>query len=154
VRDIVNETQTYKPEAIKALREFKALKTWKPEVTADERQAGLQALVEKLAEVYALPYPVKICTDLQEAFAYEGAGGFAILAEANLSIITVLHNFAGARHALTGIATGRTYNSRQRWAVNLFKKVYPKQFEKLAQDVDTGAFYRVPAPVEQVAAVA
>lgn len=153
MREYVDNTATYKPEAIKALREFKALKTWKPEAIADERFAGLQALVDKLTEVYRMP-PLKIFTDLLEAVAYDTAGGYPIMVTENLSTITILHNFAGVRHRVHQIPLGKSFNSRQRWAVNLFRKVYPRQFARLTLDAGNGFFYNVQAPVEQVAAVA
>lgn len=128
--------QTYKPEAIRALREFKALKTFKPEVTLEQRLAAMQTLINALASVYAVPVPIIVeaqdidgsDSGLSSVRLIDGPEAyFLITMRGKLSIITLLHEFAHVR-----FNSGNELKV-QKWAVNLFRKVYPKQFERLHQ---------------------
>jgi len=57
-----SETATYKPETIRALREFKALKTWKPE-NASGRAQGMVDFMNKMAGVYGVNVEFRLVED-------------------------------------------------------------------------------------------
>jgi hypothetical protein len=140
---IVDGTVTVKPETLAALRRFRDLKTWKPE-NVDQKFTGMQVLASELAAIYEMPVQVNVVkgfvdegpevTDSGVPIATLPMGGY-------LSIITLLHNFAGLRTRYNHEKVGETFLSRQRWAVNTFRKVYPTAFSRLVFDNDSGFFF-------------
>lgn len=133
---VVDDAMTFKPEAIRALKAFKELKTFKPECTSEMRLSGMQTLIADLTTVYKgpdYPAPVVITEGLISPEGFSGLSDFRkgengesdrIIMRGRLSIITLLHMFARCV---------REYGSweAQKFAVNLFRKVYPRQWEKL-----------------------
>ena len=140
----VDETATYKPDAIRALREFKALKTFKPENRA-QRHPGLEELANKLARAYGLDIEISLVDSPFEYLPETNGNGVRIVGlpmAGRLSILTLLHNFAGIRTLLGEARVGETFEKRQKWAVNLFRKVYPRQFARLIFDPYSGFFFK------------
>lgn len=143
--NLIDDTMTFKPEAIRALREFKALRTGRG--SDDDRLAGMQTLIDALASAYEVRCPVRVVArDINGGFSGNSSVRlmedvnvppyFLITMTGKLSIITLLHEFAHIR-----FNSGNQVKV-QKWAVNLFRKVYPRQFEQLTQDVDGYAFTR------------
>ena len=142
---IVSDSQTYKPNAVRALKAFKAVKTWKPEVSPIERLTAMQALINSLKDEYDMhvhipvvegfaEYPATDENEIQIIPIYQRAG--------RLSVITLLNRFAAIRGEVQeDFESGRSYVGRQRWAVNLFRKVYPRQFARLIFNRRDGGFY-------------
>ena len=150
---IVSDTATYKPEALRALKAFKALKTFKPEVTPEARIRAMQTLVNSLVNAYEMGQVVivPVVNNLGIEFA-EDEDGIPVrpiyIAE-KLRIITLLNRFAGIRSEVTDSIVGINFVARQKWAVNLFRKVYPRQFARLLFIPADGGFY-TELPVAQM----
>lgn len=142
---IVDDSMSFVPEAIEALRRFKALKT--SAANRDARLEAMQMLINELVEAYGLNIFIRLFTDPKAAESFEPMTEEGVLicplllCSQNLSIITLLHQFAAIRYCITGENPG-TAIQRQRFAVNLFRKVYPEQFAKLVMDPLTGFFVR------------
>jgi hypothetical protein len=143
---IVDENYTVKLEALAALRRFRDLKTWKPDTEPGARVNGLTVLANDLARVYDLPIYIEVnpeyetygpeTTDTGVPIVRLGMGG-------RLSIITLLHNFAGLRARFKDENVGKSFIDRQRYAINFFRKVYPTCFSRLVFDEFTGLFVKV-----------
>ena len=168
INAILDDAMTYKPEVIRALRTFKKAKTWKPEVTGDARLACMQTMVDSMATAYNMQ-PIAVVVDSERAHVHarfmdalnrmtgtlppvEGnapvSGASCADTEARqicmtgkLSIITLLHEFAHIRFGTDELKC-------QRWAVNLFRKVYPRQFGQLV--FNGWAFVKPSAPTPVV----
>jgi hypothetical protein len=152
INAILDDAMTYKPEVVRALRTFKKAKTFN--LTPENRLACMQTLVNDMATAYGMePIAVDVMDErgsvharFMEAFnrltgtlppveentpTYPASGASnadpsarKIHMVGKLSIITLLHEFAHIRFGTDELKC-------QRWAVNLFRKVYPKQFAKL-----------------------
>ena len=124
--DVLDENKTYKPETVSALYAFKKEKTFK--LNEHERYAKMQEFVIKLSEIYEIEPVVRIIR--RNSDHVDSAGSCAnpdtktICMSGPLSIITLLHEFAHIKGIEEELAA-------QKWAVNLFRKVYPKQFARL-----------------------
>lgn len=121
------EEKTYKPEAIKALRAFKKKKTFK--LSVEERIQAMDELLQSLAQAYTFEKPITLKAENMVG-GFSGASHvkkyadrFEIFLVGKASIITLLHEFAHCR--------GYDEHECKVWSLNLFRKVYPKQFEKL-----------------------
>lgn len=137
IEAIVDDGMSFVPEAIEALRRFKALGT--SAANPGVRLEAMQVLVNELAGAYGLNIVIPLCTDLEAAGSFElmTEEGFPIcpqfLNSGNLSLITVLHHFAAIKYFITNENPG-TFIDRQRFAVNLFRKLYPERFAKLVMN--------------------
>ncbi len=113
---IITDIQ-YPQEVLKAMQSFKAKIRLKPE----ERLRAMRDLVAELAGVYKIEPPgVKTASLGGRKGMYQNG----VIYLEKLSIITLLHEFAHA-------AFGHSEYKAVEWSVNLFRKVFPKQFEKL-----------------------
>lgn len=154
--DILDDNKTFKPEAIKALRRFKALKTFRPDTPEGARLEGMQVLINDLVDVYGLRVILPVLHDLGWGADLprtpdEGVPVIPIaMFGPNLSIITLLYQFASVRKYIESDGEEMlSFKGRQRYAVNLFRKVYPRQFARLVFDEGTGCFFkdiRMPIP--------
>jgi hypothetical protein len=135
------EQRTYKPEALRALKAFKALKTFKPE-NADQRRPGLETALNALAAVYDVPVVIHLFngTENMELPPVTEDGKANIQMFYNKSIITNLYHFAGIRSAHSPFIAGQTHPGRMDLAVGMFAKVYPRQFARLVHDPFTGMY--------------
>ncbi len=138
---VIIEDRKYKRGVLSALRKFKREKTFKK--TMGERLVAMRTLVNELVEVYELKpitidfiidsddWEEKLSSDFEENL---GNGQWIhsdrqIRLKGKLSIITLLHEFAHARfdHDINNGDERITV----KWSINLFRRVYPKQFERL-----------------------
>jgi hypothetical protein len=157
--DVLDDSKTFKPEAIKALRRFKALKTFRPETPEGARLEGMQTLTNDLVDVYGLRVVIPVMhnpgwgMDMAQT-TDENVPVIPIsLFGPNLSIITLLHQFAGIRKYIESDGEDNlSFLGRQRYAANLFRKVYPRQFARLVFDEMTGCFLKnIPMPLPNFA---
>jgi hypothetical protein len=118
--DEILKDKTYKPETLRALRAFKKQKPWHGDESI--RREKFAVLHKALCEVYGK----------QTRLSFEA--GWAHYSQADdciflpkLSVVTYLHEFA---HALYG----HSERTACRWSVNLFRRVFPKQFAKCSRD--------------------
>ncbi|RLC88876.1 MAG: hypothetical protein DRJ03_01155 [Chloroflexi bacterium] len=134
----VRPEMLFKKKAIKALWAFRKKRTYKPHVTQEQRLEAMQELVVGLAEAYELePAPEVVAGPLDGGNSgashilrphsrFNETDRHKIVMLGKLSIITLLHEFA---HCI-----GKDQMGAQVFAINLFRKVYPTQFEKLCLD--------------------
>jgi hypothetical protein len=133
---LIDDNMTFPAPAIEALALFK--KDYRFNAPANvsfmdwqgRRLAGMKTLVNALCEAYQIA-PI----ELRMVGIEEGASSTAsfympteriIYMVGKLSIVTLLHEFA---HALLN-TDGQ--DAAQKWAVNLYKKVYPRAFDNLS----------------------
>jgi hypothetical protein len=120
----IKDDVKFKKGAVAVLRKFKAKKTFKMNVPC--RLEAMGELLEDLSKVYGIECPGLEATNINGGHSgdsYYDRLNHKIMMQGKLSIITLLHEFAHAR--------GRGEKGACIFSLNLFKRVYPKQFEKL-----------------------
>ena len=122
----------FKKGAVAALRKFKAKKTFKLDVPG--RLEAMGELLEDLSKVYDIECPGFEAVNINGGHSgdsYYHRLQHKIVMQGKLSIITLLHEFAHARgKGEKGACVFSLANLMTLWAED-FKRVYPKQFEKL-----------------------
>ena len=137
VAEVLRPNKTYKPGVISAVKKFKRAKTWK-EVEGspfaesefddinDYRFACMKTLIRELAEIYEINVPVlqmlEITNGDSGSSSYHPAS-HTITMRGRLSVVTLLHEFGHAR--------GFGEKKACIFSINLFKRVFPKQYERL-----------------------
>lgn len=129
VAELLDDTMTFRPAALRALRAFRRQKPWQG--TLAQRRAKFRRLNRALAAAYGLPVPRLILPSSETDRVANGcyspsAGGGTIQLVGKLSVVTYLHEFGHARG----------YDERQavRWSANLFRRVFPRSFARLRHD--------------------
>ncbi|HOE19098.1 MAG TPA: hypothetical protein PK344_16980 [Syntrophorhabdaceae bacterium] len=117
-RPIITDIQ-YPQEVVKAMQSFKAKMSFR--LKPEERFRAMRDLVAELSGVYGIEPTVVKTADLG---GRKGLYRNGVIYLEKLSVITLLHEFA---HAVFGTSEYKAVE----WSVNLFRKVYPEQFEKL-----------------------
>lgn len=123
VADVIDENATYCADALRAVRELKKSKPWRG--TTRERTAKFDRCLRSLCAAYGLDM-VRLAvrgigTARSNGMFCREANTITLVGK--LSVVTFLHEFAHAR--------GMKERGACRWSVNLFKRVFPKQYEKL-----------------------
>lgn len=120
--DILMVEQKFKPEVLTLVRSWKR-DLWRDyKVSPDMKREALKVLVNKLADIYGKPVAIE--------FAEGAPTGRYFIRQQKIyitgtpSIITVLHELA---HHLFGADELKAC----RWSVWLFKRTFPKAFQKL-----------------------
>jgi len=134
VEEVLDDEIKYRRGVIPALKGWKSLKLWGSK-TNQMRLDGLIVLAEQLASLYDIAVPTVVVDGIDldaiirdtkmnpsDSSSYS-PGSHTITMRGNLSIITFLHEF--------GHALGKNEKKTCRWSINLFKKVFPKQYNKL-----------------------
>jgi hypothetical protein len=140
VEEVIDDNIKYRKGVVKTIRQFKAAKLWGSK-TNQERLDGLKAIAVCLAPLYEIEVPT-VTTDGIDLNATvrdtkmkdSGESTYTpsthtITMRGNLSIITFLHEF--------GHALGKDERGACKWSINLFKKVFPAQYDKLNHDGHT-----------------
>ena len=156
---IVDSSVDYPNEVVAALQRFKSLGTSNNDPEA--RLTGMQVLINELLAAYDIDLAIQLYTGSERESDEHII--FVNMNTANLSIITLLHTFArikklaedGKLHSSSEDRNPENINmfeiygyirelfiSSQRFAINLFRKVYPEQFAKLEYNPQTGFFSR------------
>jgi hypothetical protein len=137
ITDIVDPSQKFKPEILAALREFRHSKPWRG--TVEERGAKFLALHEALRQATGLNVELGIAIPRTEttsvASCYVPRENKIVL-KGKLSVITYLWLF---RAVQTREALGA-----YRWAVSLFRRVFPRSFARLNVDEQRGIIISLP----------
>jgi hypothetical protein len=127
VAEVLDDTMTFLPAALRAVRAFRRSKPWRG--TVGERRAKFEQLNRDLAAAYGIAVPRLVFADV-EANAFSGDSGYSpaahtITLRGRLSVVTYLHEFAHARGA----------DERQacRWSINLFRRLFPHSFAHCRQ---------------------
>lgn len=127
VHEVLVEGKKYHPAALRAVRKFAKSKPWSGSLS--ERQTKLRELNENLSAAYDVRPPQLVfgpaepATDSGGSFYIRGLN--AIVMRGRLSVVTYLHEFA---HHLYGSDERKVC----RWSLNLFRRCFPKSWEKLS----------------------
>jgi hypothetical protein len=122
--EIITDPPTHKKEIIEAVRVWKKVmwKEAKNSTDPSRRLYALTMLIEKIANLYGKPVAVGYVPNRASACYFPAER--TIILNKNLSIITSLHELA---HHLFGTSETKAC----RWSVHLFRKVFPKAYERL-----------------------
>lgn len=126
VREILRDGATFKPAALRAVRELARAKPWRGALR--QRAKLFRRLNRQLAEAYSIRVPkLHFHCDGQGssgASCYRPAE-HSITLSGRLSVVTYLHEFGHAR--------GMDERQAVRWSVNLFRRVFPRSFAACQQ---------------------
>lgn len=123
VEEVLDDHMKFKKGAVEVLQRFKN----KHVRDNSERFEAMVSLAAELSTIYEIATPSLKAEDCTPS-GFSGASSYApetheITMRGKLSIITFLHEF--------GHALGKNEWDATKWSVNLFRKVYPDEFEKL-----------------------
>ena len=131
VAECLSGRSKYRRGVVAAVKAFKRAGPWRG--TVEERKAKFQRLNEALAGAYEMPMPDLRFERIDGSFSGASSclrGGderpAVITMRGRLSIVTFLHEFA---HAL-----GKDERGACRWSINLFRRVFPRQYARLQAD--------------------
>ena len=122
----------FKRATLAAVRAFKASRPWSGEPT--ERWQKFTMLHAALCEIYQLDVRLLQCGPGQDSFFWSIPTIY--LDGEKMSVVTYLHEF---RHAIDCCAGLQAHNAvheyrATQWSVELFKRVFPRQFAKCEFD--------------------
>lgn len=120
--EIMNPIVAFKPVTVNAVMDWKLnfFPNWNTK-SNEEKLTALEYLIQKLCVVYGENVGVNKYSD---RFSFSGDENTINLDKENPSIVSTLHEF---RHKINGSSEA----SACRWSVQLFKKCFPKSFDKL-----------------------
>ena len=129
--ECLSDNIKYRRGVIAAVKAFKRSGPWKGSI--ETRKKKFRRLNGRLAEAYGMPAPELHFEGIDGSFS--GASSCSrrsrgqpavITMRGKLSVVTFLHEFA---HAL-----GKGERGACRWSINLFRRVFPRQFARLRAD--------------------
>jgi hypothetical protein len=129
VNEVLDDTMTFKPEALAAVRIFAHARPYRQPVA--KRKRLVRTLCRHLSRVYGLNTPQVVFrwTDGCSGGSYYQPAGNVIVLTGNVivlagrfSVVTFLHEFAHAR--------GADEQQACRWSINLFRKCFPRSFAR------------------------
>lgn len=124
IDDVLDDKMKFKPAALKALREFKRSKPWRG--TQQERIAKFQKLILDLSAAYGVKPPEVDFSGVNEdgdsGSSYYSPVFRTIVLRGKISVTTTIHEM--------GHFLGRGEWGATKWSVNLFRRIWPKQFAK------------------------
>ncbi|MEI8194299.1 MAG: hypothetical protein WCI73_00160 [Phycisphaerae bacterium] len=123
--EILDDSLTFNPEALRAVKNFAKSKPWRG-LTVEERQEKFRQLNTALSAAYGIPVPILVFagsgSDTGDS-SYQPATNTIRLT--GLSVVTLLHEHAHAR--------GMGERGATKWSVNMFRRVWPRSFAKCQQ---------------------
>lgn len=123
VAELINDRRTFKPEVVAATKAYARSKPWQG--TIEERQAKLRTYHQALCAAYGLTIELQFAM-IVEAALLGGVGvsddNSKIMLSGKISVINYLHAFTKAR--------GAGPRERFAWSLNLFKRYFPKSFDR------------------------
>lgn len=125
---LLDDSKTFNPAALRAIKAFRASKPWRG--TVEQRQEKFRLLNAALAGAYGVPEP-RLVFETDEAkdsgsSCYIPATNTIILS-GRMSVVTFLHEWGHRLH-------GRSERQVCRWSINLFARVFPKSFSRCQYD--------------------
>jgi len=119
VAEVLDDSMTFKPDALRAVRELAAAKPWR--MSADERLELFQATARKLAAAYGIGCP-RVSRGTMDCYTPHSN---RIWLTGKMSVVTFLHEFGHARG----------FDERQTcgWSINLFRRCFPRSFARCRQ---------------------
>ena len=131
VAECLSDRTKYRRGVIAAVKAFERSGPWRGSI--EKRKAKFRRLNEAFAGVYGMPTPDLRFERIDGSFSGAssclrgGDGRPAIITmRGRLSVVTFLHEFA---HAL-----GKDERGACRWSINLFRRVFPRQYARLQAD--------------------
>ncbi len=131
VAECLSDRTKYRRGVIAAVKEFRRVGPWQG--TLEEREGKFRRLNEALAGAYGILAPRLRFEKIDGSFSgasscLRGGDGrpAVITMRGRLSVVTFLHEFA---HAL-----GKDERGACRWSINLFRRVFPRQYARLRAD--------------------
>lgn len=120
--EIMKPEVPFKDDTLKAIMDWKLnfFPNWQKK-SNEEKLSALEYLIQKLCGVYE---EVVAVNKYGVSFSFEPGSNTIHMDKENPSIISTLHEF---RHKLNGADE----TSACRWSVQLFKRCFPKSFNKL-----------------------
>lgn len=130
VSEVLDPNMRFKRGVLPVMKEFRRRRPWRG--TVEQRYVLFQWLLEELSSIYGIPTPRLRFANVRLG-SQPGASGESfytpmfheIVLVNKPSVVTLLHEFA---HAL-----GHGEYGAARWSLNLFKRVFPRRFERLAR---------------------
>jgi hypothetical protein len=117
IDDHIDDTLKFCKDTLNAINEFKTMKPWRG--TIRERRSKLVYLHRHLCEIYGIDIGITFDIAVKKN-VYLPDENLIVLK--SCSVLAFLHEFAHAR--------GRDEKGANRWSLNLFKRCFPKSFEK------------------------
>lgn len=124
VLEVLEDRVTFNHKALKAVRRFAASRPWNGSLLA--RTAKFRQFNYELSIAYRMHKPELILERLdgtRSGNSYYIPSCHRIVLTGKLSVVTFLHEFAHAR--------GMDERRACRWSINLFRKVFPRQYARL-----------------------
>jgi len=119
--------QTYKPEVLAALREFRAAKPWRGVV--EERKLKFTTLHAKLCDAYGSQWTLNLDAIAPiEGLHSDGrirSASREIILVGKLSVVTYLFAFAAAV-----VFNGDCVKARE-WSTNLYRRIFPRSAARM-----------------------
>jgi hypothetical protein len=134
MEEILDDSLVYDKNTLLVLRKFREFGPWRGPV--EERIGKYLWLNEALCMIYGQNVQVGLCPDILSGQERSTGNGGLVYQDDNedgmkiiyltgkLSVITFLHEWGHAIHGSSELLACR-------WSVNLFRKIFPRQFEKL-----------------------
>jgi len=120
IQEVIKDRK-YKREVLKAMRKFKKTKPFRG--SFPKRRAKHAKLFFELCAVYEISLNLMLPTrDGQEGSGFYSHYQRSVRIGGKLSVVTLFHEFA---HAL-----GKDEKGACSWSLNLFKRFFPKSFER------------------------
>jgi hypothetical protein len=128
VAEVIDDSLTFKPAALAAVRRFKAAHPWRGSL--DEQHAKFKTLHDELCAAYGLTPPPRLVFGNDHVSCSGSSCYFpalnTIVLRGKLSVVTYLHEFAHAR--------GKGERGAATFSINLFKRVWPILFARCSHD--------------------
>lgn len=124
VLEVLDADMRFKPGVLKAMRSFKKSRPWSGSI--EKRKEKFRRLNKALAGCYGRPAPDLVFERINNSSSarsrYEPAANRIVIV-GRLSVVSFLHEF--------GHALGKGEWQACKWSINLFRKVIPREFERL-----------------------
>lgn len=126
VVEVLDDAMEFRPAALQAMRDFAHARPWSG--TVEERQAKFCQLNRALAAAYQIAEPelaFEILDGGTSGRSHYIAATHRIVLVGKLSVVSYLHEFGHARD----------YGERMacKWSINLFRRIFPRNFSRLVQ---------------------
>jgi hypothetical protein len=121
VQDVIDDNATFEPAVLAAVKTLRRSHAWQG--TPEERLAKQQACCDAILAAYGLE-PVTLALRGHRVYKWDAEKRVLQLGE-HLSVVTFLHAMAAVR--------GANAFGRFRWSINLFRRVFPRSFERCEQ---------------------
>jgi hypothetical protein len=126
VAEVLDPSMKFRPDVLRAVRAFKKHKPWRGSL--DERKLKFSQLHQDLCRIYRRTTTLtfgKLDGGDSGGSSYSRAID-AITLTGRLSVVTYLHEW--------GHALGKDEREACRWSINLFRRIFPRLFERCRLD--------------------